>query len=137
MAKPVVIRSFLNPSDAHFAKLIIEDTGIPVFLYDENTSGSTVSYTYALGGIKIVVPEQYVSEAIEILDKDFEQASLQNIEEIEDFTCPECGSKQIYRKTGYTSFSEIILFILAGLFFQNKKKTKCKCRNCHYTWRSY
>lgn len=137
MAKPIVIRAYLNPNDAQFAKLILEDAGIPVYLYDEQTSGSTVSYSYALGGIKIVVPEHFAEAALEILDKDFAESTRQKVEAVENITCPKCNSSQIFRKSNYTSFSELILFILSGLFFMNKKQTKCECRNCKHTWRSY
>jgi ssDNA-binding Zn-finger/Zn-ribbon topoisomerase 1 len=137
MARPVVIRSFLNPNDAHFAKLILEDAGIPVVLYDEHASGSTISYTFATGGIKVAVPDTYLEQAVEILEKDFQEYQDQTVEEVTDLECPKCGSKKIFRKHGYTSFGEMILFFLAGIFFMNKKKTKCQCRDCRHTWRSY
>ncbi|GAB5408662.1 MAG: hypothetical protein BalsKO_10270 [Balneolaceae bacterium] len=137
MAKPVVLRSFLNPSDAQFAKLMLENAGIPVYLYDEQTSGSTVSYTYALGGVKVVVAEPFAEEALSILDKDYEESKTQQNEEFYTINCPKCNSTQVYRKSGYTSFTEVILFILSGLFFVSKKNTKCECRNCRHIWRSY
>tara|TARA_R110000868_G_scaffold37111_4_gene131349 strand:+ start:39538 stop:39954 length:417 start_codon:yes stop_codon:yes gene_type:complete len=136
MAKPIVLRSFLNPNDAQFAKLILEDAGIPVYLYDEQTSGSTVSYSYALGGIKIVVPDHFAESALEILNTDFEESTKQRAEE-ESIECPKCNSTQVYKKSGYTSFIELILFFFSGIFFMYKKQTKYKCRTCKYIWQGY
>lgn len=138
MSRPVVLRSFLNPNDAYLVKMILEDAGIPVFLYDEYASGSGISYTYAMGGVKVAVPESYAEAALEIIEQDFaDSKNTKPSDDHKDQICPKCGSDRIYNRNKYTSFFEIILFFLAGIFFQQKKNTKYQCRDCKHTWRGY
>lgn len=134
MAKPVVLRAYFNPSDAHFHKALLEDAGIPVYIYDENVSSSTVAYTYVTGGIKLVVPDNFVDEALEILEND--TTAHEPLEEPDEpQVCPKCNSREILRVKSVSLVSILLMLFVSLLFIQEPKPYKCTCRKCRHTWR--
>ena len=140
MSKIVIVRSFLNPNDAYFAKSLLDDADIPSFIYDDNTSSMAYGYSQALGGVKLAVPEEFTQESINILDSEFEiidnNAKLFGLLE-ERETCPKCRSNQIDQSRSY-SIATILLALLVSLVLLHPRKIiKNKCRNCQHTWRSY
>lgn len=135
MAKLVVVRSFLNHSDAYFAKALLDDAQIPAQLHDEYSS----SYAFIAEGIKVVVPQSFEQQALNILDEKFNESNTEIFDDLDSnkAECPKCGSTRLYLKNNtYSSFA--ILFLLLGIFSggTNKKK-KLKCRDCQYSWRDY
>ena len=51
-------------------------------------------YSNALGGVRLLVPENYVDEAKLFLEKDFSDELEQKFGENKEY-CPECGSLDI------------------------------------------
>ena len=68
----IMLQSFDNYIDAHIVKGRLEDQGIHCWLKDENLSSLIVDpiLTNAVsGGIKLMVPEEELQTAIEILNQ--------------------------------------------------------------------
>ncbi|HCD53495.1 MAG TPA: hypothetical protein DEQ34_13690 [Balneolaceae bacterium] len=100
MAKPVVIKTFFNPNDAYAAKCLLEDAGIPAFLYDQYAV-STVPIPFT--GVKVAVPDTDQNQALEILNEVFIDSEPelpappdQNKPVKEPLKCPKCRSTYIY-----------------------------------------
>lgn len=60
----VTVADTLQAQEAYMLKSILEEEGIPVFLKDELTS---MSYTNAMGGMKVQVPDTEAERACELL----------------------------------------------------------------------
>ena len=134
MAKPVVLRSYLNTNDAHFVKLLLEDAGIPVHIYDDNTSNIAIGYNNVTGGIKIVVPDDHVEEALEIIEKDFEnQKEFQN----QKIYCPECDSENISKIKPPTIIGALGVFLLGIYSTFIDGRSKYVCNNCDHSWKDF
>ena len=62
---PVTIARFPNGSEAHHAKIELEEAGIACMLADEGTS--TLLWPSVVGGVKLQVNEADVDRAIAVL----------------------------------------------------------------------
>ncbi len=65
MSKWIEIEVFVFPQDAYMAKSYLESEGIEVFLQDE-VSSRVLNIN---GGVKLMVPEDRIHQAIELLEK--------------------------------------------------------------------
>jgi hypothetical protein len=65
----VVIRSYSNEFDAHFAKSELEAADIPVRLLSDG-SGGVHPHLQFMRGIRLAVPESEVADALELLGTD-------------------------------------------------------------------
>lgn len=81
----VLLNAYPNYVEAHIAKGVLEEQGIPCWLKDENTVTIDPILTNAIGGIKLMVPREQAQKAMEILE------GLRNKQK-EAVTCPKCGS---------------------------------------------
>ncbi len=90
----IVIKTFSFPYEAQIAKTQLEAFGIPVYIENEHTINMDWFYSNALGGVRLLVPENYVDEAKSFLEKDFSDELEQKFGESKE-CCPECGSLDI------------------------------------------
>lgn len=65
-SKNVVFKT-LSFMEATLIKSLLEGNGIDVYLYDENISRLNPFYSSAVGGIKLLVPDDQVEKARETL----------------------------------------------------------------------
>ncbi len=65
----IVIKTFSFPYEAQIAKTQLEAFGIPVYIENEHTINMDWFYSNALGGVRLLVPENYVDEAKSFLEK--------------------------------------------------------------------
>lgn len=140
MSKLILLRSFLNPNDAHFAKSILEDANIPCFIHDENTSIMAYGYSNALGGVKLMIPEEFAVESVQLLDSEFEllkegEANLLN-DEPENLTCPACGSERVYSSKSISLLQILLAFFVAIQLLHPIKPQNHTCRVCRKKWRT-
>jgi ribosomal protein L37E len=63
----VVVRSYTNVHEAHLAKSVLEARGIEAFIANEHLVSMVWTYSNAIGGVKVVVPEERADEATQIL----------------------------------------------------------------------
>jgi len=66
-AKLTVIAQYGTPEEMHLLRNRLEEAGIRVFLENETTAAWAWHFSNALGGVKLLVPEESVSAAREIL----------------------------------------------------------------------
>lgn len=83
----VEIGVFENYVDAHITKGQLEESGIRCWLKDENTLSMNPMWNQALGGIKLMVAEEDLEDARELMMKYGESR--------QKFTCPACGSTNV------------------------------------------
>jgi len=84
----VLLQSFDNYIDAHIVLGRMEEEGIQCWLKDENTITVTPFFNNAVGGIKLMVDEQQMEKANELLNQ-FQQEKKNKL------SCPACGSHDI------------------------------------------
>jgi hypothetical protein len=64
-----IVFTSLNIMEANLVKSLLESNNIQVFVIDENISRINPFYTSAVGGIKLVVPDNQIQMAQEVLDE--------------------------------------------------------------------
>ena len=135
MSRPVVLRSYMNPNDAYAVRSLLEDAGIPVFLYDEYAPSTLPTPS---SGVKIVVPEENVEEALQIIYQDH-PTEFEGFPEVADevLACPKCHSKRIHLIKNRLTLAKIIISLLLVLTTAGNQRNKYQCRDCRHTWRSY
>ena len=131
MSKLVVLTKFSFPLDANIAKANLESVGIPSFIADEHTINMQWLYSDAMGGVRLLVPEQHYEEALEIIGEDFSHdVELENELETDskDECCDHCGSSDVEKFTKGKQ-PAFIVFLLLGfpLFFYQHG---VKCNQC-------
>jgi len=131
MAKPVIAGTFSFPHEAQIAKASLEAAGIPAILADEHTINMSWLWSNALGGVKILVPEEFEGEARKILANDFSKAVEEAVEDAVGSTnlvCSACGSSNLepFTKGKRPAF---VVFLLLG-FPLGFYKHGYKCVEC-------
>lgn len=126
----IVVARFSFPHEAYIAKANLESAGIESFIADEHTVNTQWLYSNAIGGVRLMVAEEDLEDATEILTSDFSKSleiHSEAIGEKQDI-CPNCGSGDL---SAYTQGKRpaFLVFILLGfpLFFY---KQGYKCNQC-------
>ncbi len=127
--KMKTIAAYRDTYEAYLVKGQLEGEGIPAIVADENLVSINWMYSYAIGGVKVKVPENVIDRAQEIL------ASYQNEENITEKRdmdiCPKCSASSISANR-YSLWSLIpTLFFLLPIFFRRKKWI---CDSCGLKW---
>ena len=63
----VVVRSYTHVHEAHLAKSVLEASGIEAFIANEHLVSMAWTYSNAVGGVTVAVPEERADEAGQIL----------------------------------------------------------------------
>ena len=120
----ITIRTFDNYFNASIVLTRLQDAGVECYLKDEFTVTIDPLLTNAIGGIKLVVKDSDVNDAMKMLeeiDLNYRQAAV----------CPKCGNKgleQIY-KPGATNFVIAILTWMFGRYAVAPEKIY-QCPKC-------
>ncbi|QNH51677.1 DUF2007 domain-containing protein [Acinetobacter venetianus] len=127
----VVAETYSFPYEAQIAKTQLEAMAIPARIENEHTINMDWLYSNALGGVRLLVPQEHLSVAQSILAQDFSQ-DVDQILGSEQISCPRCGSTEV---EPYTQGKKpaYLVFLLIGfpLFFY---KNGMKCKKCQYFW---
>jgi hypothetical protein len=139
MNKFVKVIAFTYPHEAHLAKCLLESFGINVIIEDEYTVQVNNFYSNAVGGVKLLVEETQVENALSILKEGeyikpqyqkpkikFEKFSSEYKEK-----CPYCESTNIIKKKNWNYAKFIVM--LFGLPTPFCKK-KYFCFDCDNDW---
>lgn len=89
----IAVRFYDDPIEAHLARCLLENEGIEAFVHDEHIIGLNRMFSYALGGIKLKVPEGSKADALRILDETEHRPFLDDEER--PLHCPRCGSTSL------------------------------------------
>ncbi|MBV9961608.1 MAG: DUF2007 domain-containing protein [Parafilimonas sp.] len=104
-----ILETFGNYIDANLMLGRMEEAGIRCWLKDENTATINPVWANAIGGIKLMVLDEDVDKATEIL------SALKEIKR-KSFACPYCGSHNIEYITSNRKASNIISSVLTWMF---------------------
>lgn len=107
---------------AHIAMGRLEEDGIDCWLKDENTVTMNAAWTQAVGGIKLMVAEDQVAKAVDIL-KEIDRQHKATI------ACPKCGSHNIELVSTPRKASNWIMAIF-GFLFTNYAMTVDMVNHC-------
>jgi ribosomal protein S27AE len=123
------VAAYRDIYQAYLVKGQLETEGIPAIVVDEYLVGVNWMYSFAIGGVKVKVPENVLDKAQEII------ASYQNEKNITERRsgdiCPKCSSTSISANR-YSLWSLIpTLIFLLPIFFRRKKWV---CDNCGLKW---
>lgn len=129
--KLVVVHSFYNPNDAYAAKSLLEDSGIPAFLLDSNTSTSNLGSAIAIGGNRLAVADRDLKEAVLIIEYFLKHINDPSIE-IEKIRCPRCQSELVTNKP-VTLIKALLTFFITTLFLFSSNPFYY-CKRCKHKW---
>jgi hypothetical protein len=127
-----VIGTYLNPLEAHISRALIVSQGIPAVLSNEHHVWANWQLSLALGGVRLLVPIERVSDANELF-------ALMNSGQLEDAlnrqwelptpVCNKCGSAQLEEVHCRGSISSALLALFFGVpvIPLPKKKVCAKC----------
>lgn len=135
----VVLRRYSHPHEAQLALALLQTEGIPAVLGDANVVHVNWLLSNAVGGVKLLVPEDALPEAQRILDDAAAAPPLSSgdidAEGPEDHeVCPYCGHDDLERVTlgRRWSFVSALLFLVPLLPVWRRTR----CRACGNTWKS-
>jgi hypothetical protein len=67
MSRFVELVSYQEIYKAYLVKSYLDENGITCFVKDENITAAHPFYSQAVGGVKVMVPEDEMEEALELL----------------------------------------------------------------------
>ena len=133
----VSIRFYDDPLEAHMARCLLENEGIEAFVHDEHIIGLNRMFSYALGGIKLKVPEGSKADALRILEVTEHRPYLD--EEEQPIRCPKCGSEELTNGVSRPrTTSGIFHWALALLFsvYPISLDRSMRCDSCGHLFRN-
>lgn len=105
----VTLRTYDNYIPANMMLQRLEEEHIRAYLQDEHTVTIDPILTNAIGGIKLMVHQEQVDRAMELLNG-FEEVYKQSL------TCPKCGSNNVHFVTQGSNPVNWFTAILSWLF---------------------
>lgn len=126
----VTINTYTLPHELAIHRSKLEAMGIDCFVQDELTVQVHNFYSNAIGGIKLQVKEDDVTEALEILQEEFDLKADYSESKVK---CPNCGSGNIEGK-GLNGKISLALWVTTGIpipIFSGK----VKCFDCDHVFK--
>ncbi|MBA2329641.1 MAG: DUF2007 domain-containing protein [Flavisolibacter sp.] len=125
----ISIQSYSNYIDAHIVMGQLEEQGIVCWLKDEYTLTIDPILTNALGGIKLMVAENQVQRALDLLEAQSREVHKTQV-------CPKCSSFDVdmisSNRSARNWFTAISGFLLGDYAIGGKKVFHCF--NCGLEW---
>ncbi|WP_435249669.1 DUF2007 domain-containing protein [Vibrio sp. nBUS_14] len=123
----IVVARFSFPHEAHIAKANLESAGIESFIADEHTVNTQWLYSNAIGGVRLMVLEENLEEATEILTSDFSESLKSHSQEVrgKPDICPNCGSDNLIAHTKGKRPAFLVFILLSFPLFFYKQGYKC------------
>jgi hypothetical protein len=116
---------YFDLSSAIVARCKLQAYGIPAFIDGESHANINPAIIFALGGLRLRVPEMCLEDTRDILKQDPCEA-----EEI----CPVCNSEKVWRKKRMAVF--LLISILSACAFPFVPASNVRlCRSCKHEWR--
>lgn len=149
MSRWISLASFTSAPEAHIAKGLLENEGIPAQLRNESLVGVHWLYSHAVGGVQLYVPGELARQAQDILEKVFtaDAPDLPDQDQHADLNaapqetaaprendpppCPRCGSRESEQhRSGL--MAALSLYFQIPLPFARRYR---RCTRCGATWR--
>jgi hypothetical protein len=138
MNQLVTVASYVEPSEAHVVRALLESAGLPATVADEHHVTANYPISTALGGVRVQVPREHLEAARELvaayasgeLERELE-AELGEAPE----ACPACGSHRLARHVPAADKAlAVTVFLLGGATFPTSESL-VECGDCGHAWR--
>ncbi len=125
----VLLTRFNSLEEAFLARAMLDSAGIDAFIPDEYTLQNNWIWTTALEGVRLMVPEETLDDARNILKLSQENLSPY----LTDITCPQCGSTKVMNASlKRKAFAALIAILHLPLPFS---RMKYACTDCGHRWK--
>lgn len=126
----MAIATYLSPVEAHVSRGLLESEGIPAHLESEHHVWASWPMSHALGGVRVLVPAEFATLAVEILARrergEFE-AALEEQGLSPAYQCAKCGSTELRQSRSWTAiFTGLVISFFLGAIFPIPKDRSCK-----------
>lgn len=129
------VASFTEPYLAHLARGKLTSEGITAVVTDEYLIQTNWTLSNAIGGVKVLVPDEELERALTVLAPDqyaCDTMSGGTDTSVSEDVCPVCGSRDITANR-YSLWSLIPSILLRlPVFF---RRNKWACRTCKAKWK--
>lgn len=127
----IVVATYLDATQAHVAKGLLESEGIDAVLRDEHLVTANWMLSNALGGVRLMVPQSREAEAQRLLQQ-VNRGEFALDEEDPADICPKCGARGAHpdspsRRLAFAA----LMFLNIPLPFAG---TGRRCRACGHWW---
>lgn len=130
---PVAVYS--HPFEADIAQSHLQAIGIEAHVFTENIVQMNWLYSNAVGGIRLLVPEEQLLEARKILEEVESQTEDSYKTEEEDYPCPKCGSAHtLYIDLAYKRWTYFLWLTLKIPLMRSRHRMKCN--DCGHIWKA-
>ena len=130
----VTVRRFRDLSEAIVARGVLESSGIPCFLRDENMIRLDWQMSNMIGGIRLQVSEQDAEAAVAILSEPPpEIISVEGQPDYEQPRCPRCNSVDIHFEGSDRRSALATLYLFALPVPLGQKSWHCNHCGCRWT----
>lgn len=129
--KLITIRTYKDGISAHIMRNKLESEDIACFVHDENIVTLNALYQNAVGGVKLVVNEEDVEKALQIIEEVEHEPFRDEKDQI--IACPNCSSeKLISDHVSMKDVKSVLSVIISFLFmvFPLYYKSVYKCKSC-------
>ena len=121
----VTIARYSFPYEARLAKGLLDGHGIPAFVFDEHLITMNWLYSNAIGGVRLLVPEAFVSGAQELLV--WNCAAEDNEER---YRCPQCGSCNTEMQLSGKRWAFLVFLLIQFPLFPVREFHYCRECGC-------
>jgi DNA-directed RNA polymerase subunit M/transcription elongation factor TFIIS len=133
------VARYLERTEAEVAVALLRAEGVPVHLADEEMTRLAWLYSIALGGTRLMVPDDRLEEARALLtdlsSQDADAPQPGAVDVTVDETCPACKSEAVsYSGRDRRLRAVSMLFIWFGVPVMMWGK-RLRCQQCGYEWR--
>jgi ribosomal protein L37AE/L43A len=127
-----------NPVEAYIIRGRLEVEGVPAVVLFEHHIWAKWSLSYALGGVRVLVPREKIELASEIISRinsgEYETDLLQD--QKQSFVeCPKCKSENTVAQKWVWKTALVLLFI--AVFVMPYTNHLYKCEKCRYSWTAH
>lgn len=130
-----ILRTYSQSYLAHLDVAKLSDEGIDAYLQDDNIVSINPVLTYAVGGIKLFIPDEDFDKAQKILENnEYDSLSVEYYKDTIEpqFKCPQCGGTNIFQKGSWLSG---LLFLFLFAVPLAKRKPEFVCLDCSAKWK--
>ncbi len=136
------VASYLTPEEAWLAKGRLEAAGIPAEILNAHMVSINWLYSNAVGGVRVVVPDDEAQHAAEVLDASYADV-VDELDEAKlprgaDETCPACGRDALGPRDleGLSFLASLTLLAVSCPVPVLLRRPGWRCRACGATGRN-
>lgn len=130
------VGNFLDPWEAHVLRARLEADGVPASVAFANHAIVNWPMSLALGGTRLQVPTEYMSQAKEILAAYAAgtlEDELNEVVGLQSEHCPHCGSTDFKRTMRLHEHIAAIVIVVFVAAYPTRRSTFV-CRGCGHRW---